>query len=187
MPPLCIAVRLHKADSPILQTGWTRFVLSLPPNFHSPSSSLPDPPLPDILAAHLPAHYHEVLGPHPLPQVTIKQTHANVTTHLDGLKRTKGGVGSEQYDARQKSLRDFFSGASSSDSSATESGKEEAAESTNGTNGTPRSSKPVPDPRPIDLTGDDKDDVMKTNGEHQRRGVRLTSPTSPSPKKSRLS
>jgi hypothetical protein len=118
--------------------------------------------------------------------VTIKQTHANVTTHLDGLKRTKGGVGSEQYDARQKSLRDFFSGASTSDSSATDNGKK-ATESNIGTNGTPKSSKPVPDPRPIDLTGDDKDDVMKTNGEHQRRGVRLTSPTSPSPKKSRLS
>lgn len=120
--------------------------------------------------------------------MTVKQTHANVTTHLDGLKRTKGGVGSEQFDARQKSLRDFFSGASSSDTSNTNNDEKDTASKGNGTNGTPRtSSKPVPDPRPIDLTGDDKDDVMKTNGEHQRRGVRLTSPPSPSPKKSRLS
>lgn len=169
------------------QTGWTRFVLSLPPNFHSPSSPLPDPPIPDILATELPPHYHEVLGPQALPKVTIKQTHANVTTHLDGLKRTKGGVGSEQYDARQKSLRDFFSGASSSDSVSSENGKKEGKETDGGSNGTPKASKVVPDPRPIDLTGDDKDDVMKTNGEHQRRGVRLTSPPSPSPKKSRLS
>lgn len=169
-----------------MQTGWTRFVLTLPPNFHTPTSPLPDPPLPDIFAPELPPHYHEVLAPQPLPQVTIKQTHANVTTHLDGLKRTKGGVGSEQYDARQKSLRDFFSGASTSDSVAADDAKK-ATEGNNGTNGTPKSSKPVPDPRPIDLTGDDKDDVMKTNGEQQRRGVRLTSPTSPSPKKSRLS
>lgn len=118
--------------------------------------------------------------------MTIKQTHANVTTHLEGLKRTKGGVGSEQYDARQKSLRDFFSGASTSDAAATETTKNEEQENS-GSNGTPKSSKSVPDLRPIDLTGDDKDDVMKTNGEQQRRGVRLTSPPSPSPKKSRLS
>lgn len=133
----------------------------------------------------MPPHYDEVLAPRTLPQVTIKQTHANVTTHLDGLKRTKGGVGSEGFDARQKSLRDFFSGASTSESTPENGKKDEGAKGAS--NGTPAPSKAVPDPRPIDLTGDDKDDdIMKTNGEHQRRGVRLTSPTSPSPKKSRL-
>lgn len=139
-----------------------------------------------MLATELPPHYHEALEPDTLPQVTIKQTHANVTTHLDGLKRTKGGVGSEQFDARQKSLRDFFSGASSTDTNGHENGKKDEMEKEKGSNGTPRTAKAVPDPRPIDLTSDDKDDIMKTNGEHQRRGVRLTSPTSPSPKKSRL-
>jgi hypothetical protein len=122
-----------------------------------------------------------------LPKVIIKQTHTNVTSHLDGLKRTKGGVGSEQFDARQKSLRDFFSGAQSGDSStpagsgSDKKGKDQKSTAPSTT------SKAVPDPRPIDLTSDDMDDGMKTNGEQQRRGVRLTSPPSPSPKKSRLS
>jgi hypothetical protein len=34
----------------------------------------------------------------------------NVTTHLDGVHRQKGGIGSAGFDAKQSDLRAFFSG-----------------------------------------------------------------------------
>jgi hypothetical protein len=43
-----------------------------------------------------------------LPSVRILCT--NVTTHLDGVHRQKGGIGSQGYDSKQRGIRDFFSG-----------------------------------------------------------------------------
>ncbi|KAK4685182.1 hypothetical protein P7C73_g4975, partial [Tremellales sp. Uapishka_1] len=37
----------------------------------------------------------------------------DVTTHLDGVHRQKGGIGSQGFDEKQKDLRAFFGGASS--------------------------------------------------------------------------
>ena len=91
---------------------------------------------------------------------------------MNGLKRTKGGVGSEGYDARQKSLKQFFS---RNNQAEQERGKEEER---------------------IDLTREESSDddneedqregMIKTNGEANKRGIRVTSPPSPSPKKARL-
>ena len=38
----------------------------------------------------------------------------NNTDHLNGLVRQRGGIGSSAFDAKQRDLRAFFSGASSS-------------------------------------------------------------------------
>ncbi|CAG8292227.1 unnamed protein product [Penicillium salamii] len=48
-----------------------------------------------------------------LPQFTlrgwqIKVQASNYTTHLDGLRRTKGGIGSAAHDKKQKQIKDFF-------------------------------------------------------------------------------
>jgi hypothetical protein len=108
-----------------------------------------------------------------LPSIGLRQTHTNITTHLNGLKRTKGGVGSEGFDARQKSLKDFFGGGSAPAADDEASGPMAGGSAT-----------------PVDLTKsdgeDDEDKSMKTNGEAQKRGIRLKSPPSPSPKKGRL-
>lgn len=48
-----------------------------------------------------------------LPQLTIKVLTTNVTTHLDGLKRQQGGIGSSPHDDKQKDIRSFFGGGSS--------------------------------------------------------------------------
>lgn len=37
----------------------------------------------------------------------------NDSRHLDGLRRQRGGIGSQSYDEKQKDLRAFFGGAKS--------------------------------------------------------------------------
>ena len=44
----------------------------------------------------------------------VTPLHINNTDHLAGLARQKGGIGSSAFDAKQRDLRAFFSGASSS-------------------------------------------------------------------------
>lgn len=46
-----------------------------------------------------------------LPNLNVKILCTNVSTHLDGLKRQGGGIGSSAYDSTQRGIRDFFSGA----------------------------------------------------------------------------
>jgi hypothetical protein len=43
-----------------------------------------------------------------LPSVSILCT--DVTTHLEGVHRQKGGIGSQGFDSKQRNIRDFFSG-----------------------------------------------------------------------------
>lgn len=172
-------------------TGWTRLVLSFPSNFLGNANALPDPILPGLTSPELPPVYNAATGSKPdnpvssLPKITIRKTHINVVTHLEGLKRTKGGVGSEGFDARQKSLRDFFAGGGSPAASAgggDEDGEDAAGEVK--VKATPR----VPDPPVVDLTEDD-DGVgrtsSKTSNGDSKRGIRIKSPVSPSPKKGR--
>lgn len=157
-------------------TGWTRMTLSFPSNFNE-SSTLPSPTIPPLMSSDLPSTY-EPASPtsssssqNPvgsLPPITIRKTHTNHTHHLEGLKRTKGGVGSEQFDARQKSLRDFFSGGSTSEGSEVDM------------TDTPTIVKPIPKGSIVDLT---KDDELNGDG---KRSVRIKSPVSPSPKKGKL-
>jgi hypothetical protein len=48
------------------------------------------------------------------PYLRVKILCTNVSTHLDGLKRQGGGVGSAAYDASQKGIREFFGGGGTS-------------------------------------------------------------------------
>lgn len=201
-------------------TGWTRMRLTFPPTFKhnsassSDSEALPAPDLPRLSSASLPPYYREPASPSSsfssaesidgrfspsaptLPKITIRQTHTNHTVHLNGLKRTKGGIGSEKFDERQSSLKNFFSGAASGASSASDAG---ASPMDGGTARTPG----VPG-LPIDLTADDKGNASSrsspaapktANASHHgdndsegvtKRGIRIASPPSPSPKKGRL-
>ena len=45
-----------------------------------------------------------------LRPLSVRITATDVTTHLDGLVRQKGGVGSSGYDEKQKDIRAFFGG-----------------------------------------------------------------------------
>ena len=44
----------------------------------------------------------------------VTPLHINNTDHLAGLVRQRGGIGSSAFDTKQRDLRAFFSGASSS-------------------------------------------------------------------------
>ena len=142
-----------------------------------------------------------------LPKISIRQTHTNITTHLDGLKRTKGGVGSQSYDARQKNLKQFFSG--NGNGNGTGASSSSASASAASTTTTPSvNKKSGKGGETVDLTGSDTEQeeeaeegqdkdtdgledaydtaIKKTNGEINKRGIRVHSPLSPSPKKGRL-
>lgn len=45
--------------------------------------------------------------------LTVRILLENDTRHLDGLRRQRGGIGSQSYDEKQKDLRAFFGGAKS--------------------------------------------------------------------------
>lgn len=45
-----------------------------------------------------------------LPKLAIRMLTTNVTTHLEGLKRQQGGIGSMAHDGKQKDIRQFFGG-----------------------------------------------------------------------------
>ena len=45
-----------------------------------------------------------------LPPLSVRILCTDVTTHLDGVHRQKGGIGSQGYDEKQKDLRAFFAG-----------------------------------------------------------------------------
>ena len=46
----------------------------------------------------------------PLPYLRVNVLTMNVSTHLDGIKRQKGGIGSAAHDDKQKDIRSFFAG-----------------------------------------------------------------------------
>lgn len=46
----------------------------------------------------------------PVPRIRMKVVALNQAEHLEGLKRTKGGVGSSAWDPKQKGIREFFGG-----------------------------------------------------------------------------
>jgi hypothetical protein len=45
-----------------------------------------------------------------LQPLVIRILCADVTTHLEGVHRQKGGIGSSSFDANQSDLRKFFGG-----------------------------------------------------------------------------
>lgn len=48
-----------------------------------------------------------------LPPLSVRIVATDVTKHLEGIHRQKGGIGSSGFDEKQKDLRAFFSGAKS--------------------------------------------------------------------------
>ncbi|ORY34216.1 histidine phosphatase superfamily [Naematelia encephala] len=52
-----------------------------------------------------------------LPKLNVRIFSTDVTKHLDGVHRQKGGIGSQGFDEKQKDLRAFFSGAAVGDDS----------------------------------------------------------------------
>lgn len=46
-----------------------------------------------------------------LPPLSVRILCTDVTKHLDGVYRQKGGIGRQGYDEKQQSLKAFFSGA----------------------------------------------------------------------------
>lgn len=46
----------------------------------------------------------------PLPHLRVNIIATNVTTHLDAVKRQRGGIGSAAHDDKQKDIRSFFAG-----------------------------------------------------------------------------
>lgn len=51
-------------------------------------------------------------GKKPLPYLKVNIVATNVTTHLEGIKRQQGGIGSAAHDDKQKDIRTFFAGGS---------------------------------------------------------------------------
>ncbi|KAK0634382.1 histidine phosphatase superfamily [Bombardia bombarda] len=43
-----------------------------------------------------------------LPRVTLVVLRVNVTSHLEGLKKTRGGIGSAQFDTKQRTMDSFL-------------------------------------------------------------------------------
>ena len=64
---------------------------------NSPSTEPADPPPLDHVSAAL-------------PKLAVRIISTDVTKHLDGIHRQKGGIGRQGYDSTQKDLRKFFSG-----------------------------------------------------------------------------
>ncbi|KAL7414449.1 histidine phosphatase superfamily [Mrakia frigida] len=95
-------------------TGWTRLSISLsdPSHPHStfhpstiPSNTSTNPSsIPLSPAPTLPS-------PHPgQPLLEVEVILVNQCSHLDGIRRQLGGIGSAGFDKKQVDLRDFFSG-----------------------------------------------------------------------------
>ncbi|ORY88465.1 histidine phosphatase superfamily [Leucosporidium creatinivorum] len=49
----------------------------------------------------------------PIPRLKLKVLATNQAEHLEGLVRTKGGVGSSEWDEKQRGLKEFFAGGGS--------------------------------------------------------------------------
>jgi hypothetical protein len=50
-----------------------------------------------------------------LPALSVRILATDVTKHLDGVHRQKGGIGSQGFDEKQKDLRAFFGGGAVND------------------------------------------------------------------------
>ena len=71
-------------------------------------ATYPEPPVPvsSVPATDPPeAPMDDTLRP-----LFVRITATDVTTHLEGVTRQKGGVGSSGYDEKQKDIRAFFGG-----------------------------------------------------------------------------
>jgi hypothetical protein len=96
------------------QTGWTRLEIG----YSTEVSRAPTPHIEthpeDVNASSLPsAPPPDVPEDGDLPSLAVRVLCTDVTRHLDGVHRQKGGIGSQGYDEKQKDLRSFFGGGAS--------------------------------------------------------------------------
>ncbi|BGP27730.1 hypothetical protein JCM10295v2_006705 [Rhodotorula toruloides] len=89
---------------------------ALPADFHSLLPTLPavpprDPTLP-------PAWAHADDYSRPVPKLRHRVVVFAQADHLNGLKRTRGGVGSGAWDDKQRGLKEFFAGGGNTNGSA---------------------------------------------------------------------
>lgn len=80
----------------------------LPTQFQSLLPTLP--PVPPRDPALPPAWPHADALTRPVPRMRHKVLAVNQVAHLEGLKRTGGGVGSAEHDEKQRGLKEFFGG-----------------------------------------------------------------------------
>ncbi|BEI82810.1 hypothetical protein CcaverHIS002_0306780 [Cutaneotrichosporon cavernicola] len=81
----------HWAYKGMTNTGWTRLHVG----YAGESTGLP------LDYDNLPS----------LPPLTVEILASDVTTHLEGVNRQRGGIGSAGFDEKQQEIRAFFSGA----------------------------------------------------------------------------
>ncbi|RSH81496.1 hypothetical protein EHS25_006853 [Saitozyma podzolica] len=93
-------------------TGWTRLEVG----YASETSRCPTPQFDThpqgVTLSSLPGSPPPATFDEDCPPLLTRILATDVTTHLEGVHRQKGGIGSQGYDAKQKDLRSFFSGAS---------------------------------------------------------------------------
>ncbi|KAF8333530.1 histidine phosphatase superfamily [Cantharellus anzutake] len=97
-------------------TGWTRILVGLDPTANESFSTAPSM----TTVESTPSDVHSIpeenatqTGPatSAKPNIIVRITHVNQSSHLNNLKRQKG-IGSSTYDQNQKPITDFFSGGS---------------------------------------------------------------------------
>ncbi|ORX34765.1 histidine phosphatase superfamily [Kockovaella imperatae] len=95
-------------------TGWTRLELGYEDEMTNPhDADLKTNPDPAVTPSSRPAEPPEVdENQVQLPRLNVRIISTDVTKHLDGIHRQKGGIGSQGFDSSQKDLRAFFSGGS---------------------------------------------------------------------------
>lgn len=90
--------------------------------------TLPNVPTPrhcDLPPPHPSSSTHDdasVEPTFPIPRLRLKVLATNQAEHLEGLVRTKGGVGSSAHDEKQRSLKEFFAGGGSAAEAPSEEG-----------------------------------------------------------------
>ncbi|GAA5929697.1 hypothetical protein JCM3775_006528 [Rhodotorula graminis] len=93
---------LARAQSPASRPPMPSHIESLLPTL--PPVPPRDPALPS------PWPHADALATKPVPRMRHKVLAFNQVAHLEGLKRTGGGVGSAEHDDKQRGLKEFFGG-----------------------------------------------------------------------------
>ncbi|WWD22474.1 hypothetical protein CI109_106967 [Kwoniella shandongensis] len=93
-------------------TGWTRAEVGYADESNStaPANLTTDPSGPVSPSSSPAAPPLDTPANKDLPALAIRIVSTDVTTHLDGVVRQKGGIGSQGYDEKQGDIRKFFGG-----------------------------------------------------------------------------
>jgi len=118
-----LELRIERRELSSVQTAARSILLADKSGAIIESSSMPQTPPPSILQSEQIGEIGSVTTPNSILQATEQEQPAlawhldNYTTtiitinggqHLEGLKRTRGGIGRAQYDEKQKTMDSFF-------------------------------------------------------------------------------